>query len=284
MTSEPQPSEQKPKLFQAIGILPGKVRFDSQSNRAFVQVQGKEYPLKYAPHQKGMRAWDALKLELGETGTKELRLTVYPQVLHFPGRDKTHILGFSLVGFAPINGEDNSSDKDVFTAQDFEFKLCGLWQFIPVCRTPCISIFRNFNEETKARIKPLDSGRKLRFMKVQHLPLIWKDALVPPFRFNPKLQKEEQGKRYFVEIKARFIPGRDIFGFESLNGIPTSEIPPHFKPGKALKAEVLELKKQQKRAKAQEASNINEVGSSPPTVTDKPKPALKKKVVVQPTT
>lgn len=284
MTSEPQPSEQKPKLFQAIGILPGKVRFDSESNRAFVKIQGKEYPLKYAPHQKGMRAWDALKLELGENGSKELRLTVYPQVLHFPGRDKTHILGFSLVGFAPINGEDNSSDKDVFTAQDFEFKLCGLWQFIPVCRTPCISVFRNFNEEIKARIKPLDSGRKLRFMKAQHLPLIWKDALVPPFRFNPKLQKEEQGKRYFVEIKARFIPGRDMFGFESLNGIPTEEIPPHFKPGKALKAEVLELKKQQRKAKVEEGRNVNEVGSESPTATDKPKPAIKKKVVVQPPT
>ncbi|HEY9296253.1 MAG TPA: hypothetical protein VIQ31_07760, partial [Phormidium sp.] len=76
MTNEPQPTEQKPQLFQAIGILPGKVRFDSEINRAFVKVQGKEYPLKYAPHHKGMRAWDALKLELGESGIKELRLTV----------------------------------------------------------------------------------------------------------------------------------------------------------------------------------------------------------------
>ncbi|MFB2894492.1 hypothetical protein ACE1CI_16400 [Aerosakkonemataceae cyanobacterium BLCC-F50] len=51
-----------------------------------------------------------------------------------------------------------------------------------------------------------------------------------------------------------------------------------------MKAEVLELKKQQKQALAQEVSNVDEARSSPLTVTDKPKPALKKKVVVQPET
>jgi hypothetical protein len=78
-------------------------------------------------------------------------------------------------------------------------------------------------------------------MKGQHIPLLWKDAPVPPFRFNPKLQKEEQSKRYFVSIKARFLTDRDVFGFDSLLALPTENVPLFFKAGKKAKAEAVTL-------------------------------------------
>ncbi|MHC5932347.1 MAG: hypothetical protein ACYTXM_42380, partial [Nostoc sp.] len=53
-----------------------------------------------------------------------------------------------------------------------------------------------------------------------HIPLLWKDAIVPPFRFNPLLPKEERGKPSFVEVKAKFLPHRNVFAFESLLGLP----------------------------------------------------------------
>ena len=280
MTSDTQPTENQSKLFQAIGIIIGKVSYDSENNRAFVKIQQKEYPLKYVPTKVGQKAWDALKLELSKNGERELRLTVYPQALHFPMRDKQHIIFFSLVGFGPVDRE-KSSEKHNFEAEDFEFKLCGLWQFIPVCKTPCVSIMRNFHEDIKAKVKNMDSLHRVRFMKAQHLPLLWKDAIVPPFRFNPKVEKEQQGKRYFVEIKTRFLPGKDVFGFESIIGMPTEELPPHFKPGKALKAEVMQIKKEQKKAKAEAAKNTGGTEDKPLTEVSKPKPIPKKKDTTQ---
>ncbi|MHC5721725.1 MAG: hypothetical protein ACYTX0_59345, partial [Nostoc sp.] len=98
------------------------------------------------------------------------------------------------------------------------FRLTGLWQFIPACQTPCISVFRNFTAERLDYIKQTETSRKVRFMKASHIPLLWKDAIVPPFRFNPLLPKEERGKPSFVEVKAKFLPHRNVFAFESLLG------------------------------------------------------------------
>lgn len=232
-------TESQENYFQALGIIPGKVTFDVENNKASVNVQGKDYPLRYAPTKQGNRAWDALKLEIEKHKPSQLHLTVYPQLIHFPGRDKQYILSFQLVGFSAKPDYVHPSGL-----KDFEFKLMGLWQFIPVCRTPCISIFRNFSEERLVWIKGWEAPKRVRFMKGQHIPLLWKDAPVPPFRFNPKLQKEEQGKRYFVQIKARFLPGRDVFGFDSLLGVPSEEVPSFFKAGKKMKAEALKIKKQ----------------------------------------
>jgi hypothetical protein len=127
-------------------------------------------------------------------------------------------------------------------------KLAGLWQFIPVCRAPCISIFRNFTRDRLEYIKQSEPERRVKFMKASHVPLFWKDAPVPPFRFNPKLDKEQQGKPIFVVLKAKFLPARNMFGFEALLAPPVEKPPKFFKARKDDKAAVMAQKKKEKGA------------------------------------
>lgn len=74
-------------------------------------------------------------------------------------------------------------------------------------------------------------------MKAAHLPLLWKDSPVNPFRFNPKLDKEQQGRPMFVQIKAKFIPQRDVFGFIEQLAETLEESPKFLKASKKDKDE-----------------------------------------------
>jgi hypothetical protein len=160
-----------------------------------------------------------------------------------------------------------------------EFQLCGLWQFIPVCRTPCISVFKNFTRERLDFIKQSETIRKVKFMKASHLPLFWRDTPVPPFRFNPKAPKEEQGKPVFIQVKARFSPRRDAFEFESLLGVPLQKPPSFLKASKADKATAMAEKKAKKlereaaeRAAEREARRVASGAATKPQ--PKPKPRV----------
>jgi hypothetical protein len=75
-------------------------------------------------------------------------------------------------------------------------------------------------------------------MKPNHLPVFWRDAPVKPFRYNPKA--EEQEDMPFVQIRAKFLPSKDVFAFESLLAPPTD--PPKY----------LKLSKKDKQAAQQE--------------------------------
>ncbi len=229
------PEEDKP-LFQAIGIIPGEVNFDEEG-LASVKVADQTYPLFYTPRLR--RAFQALKLEIKNTGETTQRLIVYPKAIHFPQRNKNHQLAFQLVGFEKKQQTSNISNQ----LEDFEFQLCGLWQFIPVCRVPVVSILRNFTDNRLDYIKSADPVQKVRFMKAAHLPLLWKDSPVKPFRYNPKAQKDEQGRPAFVQVKARFLPQRNVFGFSSLLAPPSEKAPKFLKASKADKAAAQKEKK-----------------------------------------
>jgi hypothetical protein len=75
------------------------------------------------------------------------------------------------------------------------FVLRGVWQFIPQCRRPVFTIYRNELKDYENR--PSN----------QHLPLIWADQ--PPYRFR----KDSEEKPKFYQITARLIPQRACFGF-----------------------------------------------------------------------
>ena len=77
------------------------------------------------------------------------------------------------------------------------FVLRGVWQFIPQCRRPVFTIYRNELKDYENR--PSN----------QHLPLIWTDQ--PPYRFR----KDSEEKPKFYQITARLIPQRACFGFVS---------------------------------------------------------------------
>ena len=251
-TSESVTVTENQQLFQAIGIIRGDVSIDEES-KVFVHINQHSYPLLFAPRCR--KAYQALLLDVKNHGGKDKRLVVYPKFIHFPSRDKQYIVSFQLVGFDNGASPDNSAAVEL---KDFEFKLSGLWQFIPVCRTPCISVLRNYTEERSQHIKELEPDKKARFLKASHLPLLWKDAIAPPFRFNPKLDKEQQGKPMFVSVKAKFLPHRNVFGFDSLLGVPTQD-PPRFLK---LKKEKPPLSKgKTKPQKKEKSERVKELGS-----------------------
>ncbi|MBD2535414.1 hypothetical protein H6G97_40880 [Nostoc flagelliforme FACHB-838] len=264
-TSTSTEIESTAAIFQAVGVITGSVNFttDGQST---VTIGSYEYPLYYLKQQ-----WDvlnALKKEIENTGNHNQRLVVYPKAIHFPRREQPHRIAFQLVGF------DRGRKLDAVSGEleDLEFKLSGLWQFIPVCSTPCISVFRNFSDERLEFIKQAEPARKVKFMKASHIPLLWKDAPIRPFRFNPKLEKDQQGRATFVTLKAKFLPGRDVFGFVALTALPKDSAPRFLKASKEDKATV-QLAAKKDKPKVQRPSKKHNVERRNPP----PKPMLKKK-------
>ncbi|BAY14029.1 hypothetical protein [Calothrix sp. NIES-2098] len=279
-----QPTETKQEtptgIFQAVGIVTGDVTFikDDERNKYIANITIGQYQYNLLPlgsSRSKLASFNGLRKEIESTGISRQKLIVYPKVTHYPGREQQHRIAFQLVAFEPINVE-NSISKEL---NEFEFKLSGLWQFIPVCRTPCITVMKNFSDERLEYIKQAELASKVNFMKASHIPLIWKDTPVKPFRFNPKLEKEQQGKAMFVSIKARFIPGKDMFGFDSLLGMPQDEPPKYLKAGKKDKAEVLKSKLARKRQNTGNVTikpkviekNQNQTGISSAAVVEKPK-------------
>jgi hypothetical protein len=123
-------------IFQGLGIIVGDVVFSEK--KAHITILEKEYPLFYASSHK--RAFEALRLQIKNTEQSRQRLIVYPKIFHFPKREQPYLVGFQVVGFhkqlekpepKPENENDRLSVEQEL--QDFEFKLSGLWQFIPVC-------------------------------------------------------------------------------------------------------------------------------------------------------
>lgn len=241
------------RIFQAIGVLIGEVEFIKEEAKnkytATISLGGNKYKLlPQGSSRRGQAAFIGLRREIEATGVSHQKLIVYPQITHYPGRGEAHKLAFQLVGFE----KEKDINKHVISKElnDLEFKLSGLWQFIPVCSVPCITIMKNYSEERLAFIQTAELALKVSFMKPIHIPLLWKDSPVNPFRFNPKLEKEQQGNRFFVSIKARFIPSRNMFGFDSMLA-PPGEPPKFLKASKkdketALKKKIAARKNSQK--------------------------------------
>ncbi|WP_155960309.1 hypothetical protein [Fischerella sp. PCC 9605] len=253
-------SQPNSPMFQAVGVIVGEVTFSE--DRATIAIGSKKYPLLYISSKK--KGYEGLKKEIETSGISNQRLIVYPKFTHFPRKEQPPHVAFQLVGF------DKKRKGEAISEQlfDMEFKLCGLWQFIPVCKTPCISVFRNFSEQRLDYIKQAEPAKKVKFMKSSHLPLIWRDAPVPPFRFNPKAEKEEQGRPVFVQIKAKFLPHRDVFGFDSLLAIPEEKAPKFLKASKEEKATALSQKRDKRDSDTTAAASATNQLSPKP----KPKP------------
>lgn len=262
--------EEQGQIFQAIGVIVGDVNLNADGKNT-VTIGNYEYPLFYIPQKR--KVFDALTKEIETTGNRTFRLVVYPKVIHFPRKEQPHSITFQLVGF------DRGREKQTVSAEleDNEFKFSGLWQFIPVCQTPCISVFRNFTRERLEYIKQADPSKKVKFMKASHLPLFWKDSPVRPFRFNPKAEKENQGHAVFVSLKAKFLPGRNVFGFVALLAPPQETAPRFLKASKKDKAAALqESRKNQTTASPISKKGDTKSGNQPKTIIKKKSPGVDK--------
>ena len=260
-TSPEASTETEGLIFKAVGIIRGEVKFSDDSH-ATVTINQKQYPLFYS---RSHSALTGLRQEIEKTGLSTYRLIVYPRVIHFPNRNQPHQLSFQLVAFDA--GRDSTG---VFNElEDNQFKLSGFWQFIPVCRPPCISIFRNLTPKLLKYVQKMDNpAKKVRTLKASHLPLLWKDSPVRPFRFNPKGDKD-QGLPPFVQIKAVFLPHRDAFGFVELLAEPQEQAPKFLKARKEDKAQV--LKSAQKKAPSGYKSKVKSQKSKKSKVLPSPK-------------
>ena len=67
---------------------------------------------------------------------------------------------------------------------------------------------------------------------MQHIPVLWKDAPVKPFRFNRK--SDIQADKYFVEVMAEFNLIKGCFEVTKTINTPSIKIP-YFKKYKSAK-------------------------------------------------
>ena len=209
------------KIFQGLGIIEGKIvkRFEDNDKYYNVVVGEKSYQLiinrkKVTNFVKATYNPDEIQL-----------LLVYPNLVHYPqpkDGSKPPKLSFTLVA-----GLEELRHK----LEVNEFKLCGIYQQIGVDRGTVISVYRNKSEKLKSLVNKFEYKAK-KILKANHIPILWEDSPVKPFRFNPKLDKDKQSDRYFVEIKARFFTDREQWEFVELLGEPTLELPDFMKAPK----------------------------------------------------
>ncbi len=197
-------------IFQGLGILKGTFKSKSVVNQQgketyifFFHIQGKDYRIRIKSDR-----FHAFLKQFNNHPSAQVYVKVYPFLAFIPKQPPE--LRFELVSW-----QENLDEGK----QENEFMLRGLWQFIPQHRRPLITVMRNWRDKEE-RDNLLKQGEKF---KPVHVPLLWKDSLVPPYRFNPKAEK--QPDRYFVELKCRFIPRMDTFGVMEVLSEPTTTFP-----------------------------------------------------------
>ena len=203
-TDDPFSDIDKP-IFQAIGTIKGKAEKDDEGN-FFIRLGGKRYNLFFVGYR--YQAW--LK-QAAANPDKTLFFRVYPKCLMIPR--KPPLIYFQVSAW---------EEENPWEEQAGQFRFKGIWQFVPQVRTPVISVYRNHNA----------TDPKGKF-KAAHIPVLMRrDDESAPFRFNPKIAKEDLPPRWFIQGLFKFIPSRDSFGFSEDLETPTKKIPWYKKPVK----------------------------------------------------
>ena len=212
-SSNQKSDSNEPGIFQAVGLL--ECTPQVENDRLSIAINGNQYELRktYGPRS---QQFDLLKQEIELHGSRQMQLRVYPNIIHDSNKLEIRHL-FSLVR-AYVD-----KPKCLDSSSSFVFR--GIWQYVPYCSTPVISIHRNI--DTLKFYKRLPDAAKRSFIRPQAFPVVW-DAPVEPFVYDPNLEKSEQMPRYFVEVRAIFDNGQYTV-VEMLNE-PTLKIPKYIKP------------------------------------------------------
>ena len=205
--------EIKPPLFQAIGAIIATPFIQDELLK--VTIDEHSYDLLWGRLRR--KVHNLLKAELENNGSRPMLLKLYPHAQYRPSllQPKPY---FSLVAF---NSECDATDES-----DRDFILRGIWQFIPKSSSPVISIYRN--REVLSTIKKLSIPQQLSLLKPNHIPVVWDDAPVEPFKFEAQKDKNSKMKRYFVQVRATFRDG--VYVVEKVLEKPTKKIPKFLKP------------------------------------------------------
>ena len=205
--------EIKPPLFQAIGAIIATPFIQDELLK--VTIDEHSYDLLWGRLRR--KVHNLLKAELENNGSRPMLLKLYPHAQYRPSLEQPKPY-FSLVAF---NSECDATDES-----DRDFILRGIWQFIPKSSSPVISIYRN--REVLGTIKKLSTPQQLSLLKPNHLPVVWDDAPVEPFKFEAQKDKNSKMKRYFVQVRASFRDG--VYVVEEVLEKPTKKIPKFLKP------------------------------------------------------
>lgn len=198
------------KIFQGIGVIQGEIIKDSSEQFYNLIYQGKLYKLLIK------------KLKLQETLDNNYPfnspkiLVVYPHTEYNSKLDSGHEIAFTLVR---INDEWSPKAKTILGLDINEFRLCGFWQKRHG-KFYVISVHRNHQKGVKKFLKKIASSKKIKI--VTHVPLLWSN---PPVE---AVNKGEKG-RYFVEVKASFMPEKEQWEFLELLSEPSLKYPPFVK-------------------------------------------------------
>lgn len=215
-TSSNQKSDSnEPSIFQAVGLLECIPQVENE--RLSIAINGNQYELRKT-HGPRSQQFDLLKQEIEKNGSRQMQLRVYPNIIHDSNKLEIRHL-FSLVRAY--------ADKPKCLDSSSSFVFRGIWQYVPYCSTPVISIHRNI--DMLKFYQRLSTAAKKSFVRPQAFPVVW-DAPVEPFRHNPDPQKSEQMPRYFVEVTAVFQDGQYTV-VEMLNE-PSLDIPRYIKPSR----------------------------------------------------
>ncbi|MEB3311058.1 MAG: hypothetical protein VKJ02_12560 [Snowella sp.] len=184
-------------FFQAIGVVSGKLV--QQESRYCLQIEEQVYPISIS----GKKFNQVVKLE------QEVYFRVYPHwFISFENQEEQSRLAFRIMG---------ASTQPFGLFEVNHFILRGIWQKSPVTGEPLLTVYRNQSRGRWDKCKPL------------HIPLIWEDAPVEPFYYDPNLTKDEQVKRYFCQLEAIFDAESQTFKVIRQLDEPTTQIPPYVK-------------------------------------------------------
>ncbi|MFW6358995.1 MAG: hypothetical protein ACOC0N_07275 [Chroococcales cyanobacterium] len=192
-------AETETPFFQGMGVIYGTVSATEMGYSVTLAEGDYEFGLALSKKQQRLTKFIL---------DKPMNLRVYPQVRYVKGDRENYSLYFKLVSWEEGEKADEAG----------QFILKGIWQFIPQYKRPVISIYRNQKRSEMDRCK------------ASHIPTIWRDSAVRPFKFNPKAK--EQGDRYFCQVQTKFIPKLKAFGVDQVLDEPTKKIPRYMKPVK----------------------------------------------------
>lgn len=193
VASQEQQKDRSTKIFQAIGLIYGKVTVGD--NQSSVDLDGEKFKL-ICPRRIRNKLINCLKNNLNPS----LYLKVYPQFNVF-----THEYSFSLVKFYLEQPKQTQVNQ---------FLLAGIWQYVPFLPdTPVISIYRNI----------LRSWESQSNFRNNHFPIDGFNEIA--FSYEEK-NPEKVTARKFYEIVACFNPKQKSWKFLFL--LDNSEEIPHY--------------------------------------------------------
>ncbi len=206
---------EQPVIFQAVGLLSGLIT--AEEKKLKITIDENIYTLRFAPGYK-RKIFERLKSEIIEQGSQQKNILVYPQFnITKKGEEK---LGFLLSNYKSV-------DQNYVAFTDREFKLSGIWQYLPDGERTCITIRRNYSEDFLSVLEKMNDKQKANLLQPMHLPLLWANPSVEPYTSAVE-EEEETKKPYFVTLKAVFVVEENKFKVIEELAEPSLDIPRYF--------------------------------------------------------